>query len=206
MTFASRSRVLYLALRRFNHSNNKSAAYIYVFSTFWAFCNGEKKKKKINNFPPQKTRSNPIGNIFVGNIFHERERRLERNQIFPVRHAEAWTRTKGRKEERKKRNGAGTLGVNFPQPEQQQHRKDHWRAQQARSSACTHRKKNLIQQSRERNRMESIGGGGSILRSPPETGPLCFPTLCHRDFGQFSGLSSIEDFNSAIPGADSPTR
>lgn len=74
MTFASRSRVLYLALRRFNHSNNKPAAYIYVFSTFWAFCNGEKKKKKINNFPPQKTRSNPIGNIFVGNIFHEREK------------------------------------------------------------------------------------------------------------------------------------
>lgn len=55
MTFASRSRVLYLALRRFNRSNNKPAVRTFNVFSFKAFCNNlVEKKKEINNFSPKK--------------------------------------------------------------------------------------------------------------------------------------------------------
>lgn len=108
MTFASRSRVFYLALRRFNHSNNKPAVHGRVFS-LKAFCNNG--EKKINNFSAKKL-------VQIGGIFsscrkyfpRERESRSEiRFPSYDTRKREH-ERTKGRK----KRSAARTLCVNFP--------------------------------------------------------------------------------------------
>lgn len=122
MTFASRSRVFYLALRRFNHSNNKPAVHGRVFS-LKAFCNNG--EKKINNFSAKKLVQ--IGGEYfrrVGNIFHERERESERNQISLVRHAEANVNTNERREGK---NGVQLelCALIFHQPEQQQQQQQH---------------------------------------------------------------------------------
>lgn len=107
MTFASRSRVFYLALRRFNHSNNKPAVHGRVFS-FKAFCNNG--EKKINNFSAKKLVQ--IGGEYfrrVGNIFHERERAGAKSDFPRTTRGSVNTN-----ERREKRSGARTLCVNFP--------------------------------------------------------------------------------------------
>lgn len=204
MTFASRSRVFYLALRRFNHSNNKPAVHGRVFS-FKAFCNNG--EKKINNFSAKKLVQ--IGGEYfrrVGNIFHERER-VGAKSDFP-------RTTRGSVNTNERREGKNGVELElcaliFHQPEQQQqqqqHRKKHWRGARNKPRVYTvERKKNRasIEEFRSRNQVESIDPSFPARSSSSRNWPALPPSnaLSSR-FRPICGLSSIEDFNSAIQGS-----